>query len=207
MQHQIVSSPDPEAAQAAAEEILSQGGYETIREAGDDTDFWTGIADLWGRLSDFLRGLHDGSGLTYWLIVLALVLTMSVLIWHMIWTIRKSSKWTGWEELDPNLPHGKDVDAALADAAHQAAEDGRRIEALSFRFRLALYRHSRNHPGALRPGYTNRECLTAWKGQPAIQAAMTDVVRLLDRCWYAQQECSQAEFDDAWATLEGRGVE
>jgi hypothetical protein len=207
VQQEVVAPPNAEAVQEMATQILDQRGYGKIHEAGDAANIWTTLVDGWRKLTDAIRNLHDGSNLTYWLVVLGLVCLLAFLIWHMIWAVRKSSQWTGWDESGPNLPKGKDPDVALSAAAKSAAEQGRRIEALSFRFRLALFRHARNHPGALRPGYTNRECLTAWKGQPAVQAAMTDVVRLLDRCWYAQQECSQTEFENAWATLEGRGVE
>jgi hypothetical protein len=194
-------------AKSAAEEILGARAYSSVHDFGEGSGVWLTLMNWWEMIQRWFAGLYQDSELAYWAIVAGLLLLLALIVWHLIWTIKRSSRWTGWEELDRDLPLGRDPETALQQAADAARQEGRLIEALSFRFRLALYRHARNHPGALRPGFTNRECLNAWTNNPAVLAEMTDVVRLLDRCWYAQQECPAEDFDHAWQILEGKQVE
>ncbi len=207
MQQEYASPPEPELAKSAAEEILSARAYSSVHDLGEGAGLWLKLLDWWRELQNWFAELYRGSELAYWAIVAGLVLLLALIVWHLIWTIKRSSHWTGWKELDRDLPLGRDPEKALQLAADAARQEGRLIEALSFRFRLALYRHARNHPGALRPGFTNRECLKAWTNNPSALAEMTDVVRLLDRCWYAQQECPVEDFDRAWQVLEGKHIE
>jgi uncharacterized protein DUF4129 len=204
---EYAQSGGPDQARALAEEILEASAYSKVSHELDTPEIWADWYENWRQLQDSVDDLRVSSPDSYFLLITILVAMLALIIWQMVWSVRRSNRYVGWQIDEPVMATGQNPEMLLVDAGRQALADGKRIEALSLRFRLALYRHARNHPGVLRPGWTNRECLKAWSNKPETMASMAEVVKLLDQCWYAQQECQPEDFERAWAVLEDKQIE
>lgn len=190
-----------EEARRLSEEILADSRYERIRpDEGQLTDAtmkavegYLGIIEWFERLAEESPGLHL-------LLTILMFLILCLLIWHIVWTFRKALR----AETRPGMePEGEPVDLAerLQTELEQALEDQAWTDALRVRFQLCLLHTSRRFPGRVRPGMTNRECLSIWKDQPHLANGMREVVAMLDRHWYSRQPCTEEEYLRAAAVI------
>lgn len=195
--------PSAEEARTAAEGIMEGQEYGRIHEdAGAVGELFQEAGSAYLRFLDWVVRLSNEAPGMYWLMVAVLLSILGLIIFHIVWTFRQALR---AEPLAEGLDHrgtGRSVEQELELALQQAIQDSAFTDALSLHFRLGLMRMARKHPGCLRPGMTNRECLVAWEERPELQGRLVQVVDLLDRKWYARQECASEEYQAARDVLE-----
>jgi hypothetical protein len=195
--------PNAEEARTAVEGIMDGRDYERIHEdAGAVGEVFEEAGSAYFRFLDWVARLSSEAPGMYWLLVALLLIILGLLIFHIVWTFRQALR---SEPIAEGLDHrgtGRSVEQEMELALQQAIHDNAFTDALSLHFRLGLLRMARKHPGSLRPGMTNRECLVAWDETPELQGRLVQVVDLLDRKWYARQECASDEYITARRVLE-----
>lgn len=197
--------PAPSSADALREqaiEILKAAQYrqvvdESVMDERVKQAFsWLDRLDAW-----LARTAVDAPGL-YWLLLVGLLLLLFLLIAHIIWTIHRYRKVRVDPFGDPNLPVAEWTHEALAAALAAAEEEGRFADALALRFRRSLLQLQRSLPGRLRPGWTNRELVAIWPVGLGHRPQLLELVQLIDRTWYGQVECPEADYRRAVGQLE-----
>ena len=187
-------------------EIFSDSAYRDV--SPDSSVAEAKVVGVIERVAGWFKNLFDfmpNSSIDFW-ILLSLVLLAVVGFVVLGFRIYHKNR-------DYYLGDGPVLDLAgqgqraelLERARVQAVADGALTEALSLRFRLGLVAVAQHTPGRLRPGFTNRECLVAFSEEPAYRDRLAGVIDLLDRKWYAQEECSQEEYSGAEAVLAEMG--
>lgn len=190
-------------AKVVAEQILRDPAYQRIDEDGGRlTDAFENVGGWLNAWMRWLEDLSDDSPALYWLLFIVLLLILGLLIFHIVWTFRQAFRKRALVEGFPLGTPGLSHESELRQWLQQALEKSAYTDALSFRFRLGLLYMARKNPGRLRPGMTNRECLSAWHDRPELQLRLAEVVDLLDYKWYARQECITEEYEHAEKILQ-----
>ena len=192
----------PELVRSSLDGIFDDRAYFDVLDS--DVDAADKVAGFIKRITDFFDSLFraDGeSSVVYWLLLVTLsILLIAFLVWSFL-ALRRESHGKTKDELGTSLAPSRQLEELLRKAMDSAIHEGSWTEALSMHFRLGLLIMVRRHPGRLRPGFTNRECLVAWADVPDYQLRLSAVIDLLDRKWYAGEECSREEFEQADSVL------
>jgi len=191
-----------EEARAQAREILSEFAYSRVGHESEFGEFGQKSLHWIERFQAWVGGVAEAAPVAYWLLVAGLVLVLVALLVHMVWT------WVRYRRTVASLPEvagiqrAQDLRPVLGQAAAAAEAEGRYSDALSLHLRLALLQQLRKHPHLIRPGWTNSELLQLFADRPQQYAKLEQVVKLLDRTWYARRQCELAEYQEARQGLE-----
>jgi len=131
---------DPEVVREAARSLLEQRRFrEGMRlEQGEPDDF---VDVLFGRIGDWVLALIDlqeTNPVLYWLLVAGLITVAALLTWHIVYSVRRSSR----APARPRSAVGEVVGTSDLDALrqrqHGAIADGDLLLALQLRFAIAV---------------------------------------------------------------------
>lgn len=197
--------PSAEEARERAREIFESSRYKQVVDESAIDSTVTSVIGLWGRLQSWIADLAAESPTLHLLLLIGLLLLLAALIGHMVWS------WLRFRRMrvDPfgqdRLPAGADLELEFRSALAAAEQAGRWTDALGLRFRWLVWRLQHANSGRVLPGWTNRELLSRWPDDSASRAHMQAVVSLLDRTWYAEAECTEAEYRTASKQLDEVG--
>ncbi len=187
------SAPTDEEIRRAADALFQGREYLLVREELPARGLIDRALGVWFDLMDWLDRLRENSPLGWTALILLLFGILALLIWHIVWTIRRAGRWQG--VADPTgLAAAADPAESLRRRLAEAERDGDRVAALRARFLLLLSRERALHPGRMRRGWTNRECVRLFRDDPPRATALLEVVAVLDRIWYGRAACSEPEF-------------
>jgi hypothetical protein len=187
------SAPTEEEIRRVADALFQGRDYLFVREELPTRGWIDRALGLWFDLMEWVNALRSNSPLGWIALMLLLCGILALLIWHIVWTIRRAGRWQS--VADPtSLAAAEDPAGALRRWLAEAERDGDRVAALRVRFQLLLTRERVLHPGRMRRGWTNRECVRLFRDDPPRATAMLEVVAVLDRTWYGRAACSEPEF-------------
>ncbi|MDG1498928.1 MAG: hypothetical protein P8N31_08845 [Planctomycetota bacterium] len=187
-------------------EILSDSSYGDV--SPDSTVAEKKAIEKFQEFRAWIEDLFDfmpASSLDFWLSLSVVILSLIGLALLGSKLYQRNRKFAFEEGYLDDQAFAGSLRQQLERARAQAVSEGAFTEALSLRFRLGLLAVSQRNPGRLRPGYTNRECLIAWSRVPEYRDRLAQVIDLLDRKWYAQEQCSPEEYTTAEAVLAEMG--
>jgi biopolymer transport protein ExbB/TolQ len=144
------------------------------------------------RLFDTLYAVSPLVAFAY---VVALVVILVVLLWHIIYTFRAALRGRV-EDRRYGGHQGRELQPAeLEDRARHAAERQDYIAAVRYLFQACLLRLEQAEKRTLRKGATNHEYLRRFQGTPAYEP-LHRFVDIIDCKWYGGGRCELSDFDE-----------
>lgn len=192
-------SPSADVIRQTARDILARPDYRLKPLGSDDLAWlrwlWNVLKAVLAPLGRLFHTLWDVSPVLAIAYVVALVVVLVVLLWHIVYSFRVALHgrlddrgYTGAEHrvVDPE---------ELEARARQAAQRQDYITAVRWLFQACLLRLEPADRRALRRGATNHEYLRRFRGTAAYEPLRRFVV-VIDFKWYGQGRCERADFDE-----------
>jgi hypothetical protein len=189
--------PDGQAVRETARDVLARPEYQ-LDASSDFSDI---IARIWAvilRIRDFIHDWFDWlwemSPILAITLVVALIISLALLLWHIIWTtvvvIRRDRR-----AIDALADlSGRKVDPAeLAREADAASAGGNHILGVRLLYRACLVRLEQAEERAFRPGATNHEHLKRYRST-AVYDWLDRLVTTIDSKWYGPEPCLPSDF-------------
>lgn len=191
--------PSPETLREKAAEIVAGSDYRLHSGQSDRSWMFSLILEVIEWILVPFRWLYAISeGLPEflrWTIVLGVSAVGLLLIGHIVYTFVSAVR-------GPKRVSGSGLDERRhridpADLERLAGEAARRadyITAIRFLFRASVVRLELAEKKSNRPGTTNRELLRRYRSRPAVSDPLTQLVETIDRKWYGDESCSDADY-------------
>lgn len=160
---------------------------------------------LWEYIERFfawLGGLYDNDPLLFWLILLGCLTLLALLLWHIVWTMRRVFVMPTLT-VDSSRRERELRSAAYAREADAQAETGDYTEAIRCLFLALVYRFDESGKVRFDQAYTNHEYLDLVADRDDIRQALSVFVELLDVHWYGERPTSRAEYDTCRRLYDG----
>jgi hypothetical protein len=190
--------PDAEAVRRTARQVLARPEFQIDGSTEAGESLWALLhrlfAEIIGGLRSFFEFLYRMSPVLAWLFIAVLVLIVSVLLGHIIWTMfmfLRRGRRRGLAE-DPFAA----LELSSAEFAHQAETaraQGDYILGVRLLFRACLAHLEQREGKRFRPGATNREHLNRYRQSP-LYDWLARIVWVIDSKWYGQGACLPADF-------------
>ncbi len=194
---------DPEAVREATRALLDERRYrDGMRlEQGEPDDFLDAIIDRIGDLLLSIIALQESNPVLYWLLIAGLVAVAMLLTWHIVYSVRRSSR-------TPTRPADRvgavvgtsDLDA-LWQRQRDAASQGERLLALQLRFAIAVA-SSIGVQRLRNLGHLTYRELVAVGARAGLDADLTPTVEVIEQTLYGGQELDGEQYDRCLAALE-----
>lgn len=87
--------PDPQTVRQATEALLEERRFREGMGLARDEDVRRFIDVLWGKVASWVGALiqlQESNPLLYWLLVAGLAAVASLMIWHIVYSVRRSSR-------------------------------------------------------------------------------------------------------------------
>ena len=172
-------------------EILSRSDF------APRTDDWLRhVLDLLDRFFKWLGTLYDNSPPLFWTLLIGCLLVLALLIWHIVWTVRKAFFGSRGSALDSAAADERRrlSSECRAEATRQAGL-GQFTEAIRFLFLALVYRFDESGRVSFQRARTNREYLSIFADQPDLYDKLRVFVDILDMHWYGQQPASLQQYE------------
>ncbi len=188
--------PGPATVRETAREILARPEYHL--DTPDLNSVWDALRDLIERLLGYLRNLFEWlngmSPVLAWTITVALVVTLSLLLGHILWTLATAVRRNrqGLDALAESSRRKVDP-TELAREADHAGASGNYILGVRLLYRACLTRLEQTEEKAFRPGATNREHLNRYRATP-LYDWLFRLVSIIDLKWYGAEPCLATDF-------------
>ena len=187
------TSPAADEIRRQAAEIVARPDYE-LQPRSENLDW---LFDLGWEVLDWiltpfvwLFRLTDGlPEVVRWLIILVLVVILSLLVWHILYSLVQAVQSPrrllsqDWSKT-PKRPIGRTRTPGRAAAARADY-----ITAVRLLFRADVVRLEKFEDKPNRPGTTNRELLRRYQREPGLAESLRRFVDTIDRKWYGEEQC------------------
>lgn len=160
--------------------------------------FWAWVGGLIGRL----RLLRGTAPLAYWAILIGLLIVLTLLIWHIVYTLRVAfgAPAADDEAEDVEARRRRRSVAFLSDADDEAAR-GSFGAALRSLLLAAFARYAEDRESLVPMSKTNREVVNRLPLDAEAAAELRWLVGSVDRSWYGSGPADRADFDRARAAV------
>jgi hypothetical protein len=199
---------DPEAVREATDALLVQQHYQHGMNLGRSEDVERFIDRLWDTVGAFVNALIDmqeTNPALYWLVVLGLITAAGLLIWHITYSVRRSSRAAPSTserigDLIEQADHG-----SLWQQFHGAVDAGELGLALRFRFAIAVAEVIGMARLKTLAHLTYRELVAITGRSDGGEALELDAaVSAIEETLYAGRELDEDRFERRLAGLGGR---
>ncbi len=191
--------PDPSTIRQTAQEIVQGDEYQLESVAtADDSIMLSIIFKIIRWIGDFFRALDgllgDLPAFLRWFIIIALVALLTLLIMHIIYTIRLMIKGGGKKgEFQFATEKMRVKPETLEKEAERLSNQKDYISAVRHLFLACLIRLEEFEKKTYSRGMTNHQHLVHFKGTPVFDPFKT-FVDVIDFKWYGEDECLEEDF-------------
>jgi hypothetical protein len=190
-------APAPDTVRAKRTEVFSRPEFQP----GDSEGGW-----LLRQLRAFFRwlgGLHDGSPVLFWVILIGCLVALVALFALMAYQVRTVFA-GGSERRGPGDGSAQRIrlSAAHRERAAHCAAAGDYTEAVRFLFLSLVYRLDERGRISFHKEYTNREYLELVGDRLHVLSALRVLVDTLDDHWYAQRPCGRERYEECLAVYD-----
>ncbi len=194
-----VTQPATDEIRRKAAEIVARPDYE-LQSRSENLDWlldacwevlgWILAPFAW--LFELTAGLP---AVLQWSIIVALTAILALLVWHILYSLVQAVQAPRRKaRLEHDTRNARLDPAELERQAEAAAAQGDYITAVRLLFRADVLCLEKFEDKPNRPGTTNRELLRRYQRHPSVAESLRRFVDLIDRTWYGEEQCVQADY-------------
>jgi hypothetical protein len=196
-------APDPEVVRDTTSTLLEQRRYrEGMRlEQGEPDDF---VDVLYQRIGDWILALIDlqeTNPVLYWAVIVGLVVIAGLLVWHITYTVRRSSRTPVRAPSAVGEVVGTSDLDALRQRQREAVAAGELLLALQLRFAIAVA-ESIGVPRLRNLGHMTYRELIAVGQRAGVPEDLVPTVDAIEQTLYGGQELDDRKYERCVRALE-----
>lgn len=194
-----MAAATPESIRDTTAEVLKSKTYRLDFEENAFAPLWERMLEMLyaglGWIAGFFSFLDGLPQFVRWVIIMTLVVLMVLLVGHILYSIFSAlSPGRKLKVKSFERPEHRDDPRQWETEANQLAGRGEYIEAARLLLKSSLFRLEESFNRPFRQSTTNREYLRKYRQLPTL-AAVQQLVETIDRKWYGEEPCVQADFE------------